>query len=742
MSYALDPLTAPVAPPPEDQAPVLFQSSLKLTEEQEKELTERCLARITEVSQEMGLNTEGTVQSNSFMGKRGRNLATYDNDNEWRKLEHGGVFVKSNLSFGMSKRMVRETTAKVCDDLLGTRPFFGALKTPMGDASKVRAIEELIQQKVDHSDIQLELRAACRTALIANETVLKIRYVLRATPYLGKATVLVDETGNPLKTPNGLMVYEDDDFVEDKDTEGLMRLKKDPLFSMVPEQYQYKEFESLPQTLLQYEGVEVRELDYRSFICPLRVGSIHEADFCAQLFDDTAEHLQSIYGKYQTFDSWSSWCVDNETSGERQPRSNDGERQDEQRSRYLKMRSMAECYLRCDIDGDGSEEEIFAVMDRGSSRIIFYDYLANVMPKRPFEVIPGVEKVPNRWYGEGVIQMMMDAETYVDAQYNRFNIKDGRESSITFRHRGAVREWKNGEQVEFGGDTVYDVEEGFDKENRPPIWRVNLTEKSEIGMELMKEAQQQANLQFGVISAKDASATNLNNSRTATGILNIERTSNLLIKGTEIEQQAAIIRVMGQVVTLILENIKDTELLLSKDGNSLLTINKEEARSIERDVRLLLTRSRSSEMLSTNQQALVIAKDFHLLRHTDAQQASDLRPLYLNQLKSLEVADADDLCPAITEEDLIKWVKMQEMKQTAELKRTSREMVAYKDCPPTIQAQWEQEMGFQPATPEERLQHLLIMHPPKLDQPIGMQAAQQGPPPEPKIQQPQGAPVT
>lgn len=699
---------------PKEIAPVAMQqSNLKLDDEQMEELRYRCEQRIKELMTEMGLDADGSVQADSWMGMRKVYQDSFDNDASWRAEKYGGVFEASNLTLGTAHRFVRETHSKASDDLLGTRPFFTALKTESGDGATARAVEELIQQKMDRSDIQLELRSAIRSALIRNECTTKIRYIRRSTPYFSPATVMVDTTTRePVISPNGLLIYEDDDFLPDPNVEGMFRLKKDPLFVMTEGQFAYQRFSRLQQELIEYEGVEVRELDYRSFLCPLRCPSIHEADFCAQLYDDTPANIRKIYGKFEGFDEYWSGLTTSEISGEKKAKETHGERDEKFISAINVYRSMAECYVRMDPDGNG-EVEIFAVFDRNSSKLIYAEYLANVMPKRPFEVIPGVAKVQNRWYGEGVIQAIIDQNTYIDAQFNRFNVKDGNESSVTFRDPNACREWKQGQQVEFGTDKVYDSEPGYDDKNRPPIWRVNLQEKSEIGMELMHEAMQQTNLMFGVIGAKDASASDLNQSRTATGILNIERTSNLLIKNTEIQQQAAIVRVIEQCVTLILENIRDTELLLSKDGKQLLTINRDEARSINREIRLLLTRSRSSELLTTNQQALGYAKDYHALRGQAAPQARDLRRLYIASLKALEVPDPDELCPPVTDEDIEAWKERMSTTQKAELKRTSREMIAYKDCPPSVQAQWEQECGWEPASPEERMQHMLMMNPPK-----------------------------
>lgn len=685
-------------------APTRFKTNLQLTSEQRDALRDRCVTRIAELQREMGLNDDGSVEgAESWMGRRKRYQDLCDNDNSWRKVMYGGVFDISNLTLGTAQRFVREMHAKAADDLLGTRPFFAAVKNPdMGDDETARAIEELLQQHVDRSSVQIELRSALHSALIRNECVVKIRWIRRSTPYYGPAVVMIGPDGEPIRTPNGLMIYENDDFLPDPDVEGLFRLKKDPLFAMSLGQFPYKAFERLKQELLQYEGIETREVDFRSFLCPLRCPSIHEADMAVQLYDDTPQRIREYYGEYEGFDDYWRGSFTDEGSGEMQAKETHGEQSDGGRSLLNVYRRMAECYVRFDADGDGFEEEIFVVLDRSCGEMAYYEYLANVMPMRPFEAIPGAGRVANRWYGEGVVQAVIDQDTYIDAQFNRFNVKDGKENSITFRDPMAVREWQNGAQIEFNTDKVYDVTPGYDKENRPPVWRANLSEKSEIGLQLLEIAQQQVNLMFGVISAKDASATDLNNSRTATGILNIERTSNVLIKNSEIQHQEAVIRIMGQVVTVVLENIRDTELLLSKDGKMLLTINREEARTIEREIRLLLTRSRSSELLSTNAQALAVAEKYHAMRAQMPQVARTLRALFLSQLKALEVADPDELCPSITDEEIAAWKQQSAEAAEESLRRQSRETISYKDCPDSIKAQWEAACKFVPATPEER----------------------------------------
>ena len=690
------------AEPAQPVAATKFQTLLKLTEEQEAAMVDYCIKRMEEIRQEMGIQPDGTVTSNSWAHRRLRNQLTYDNDLKWRETEIGGVFIKSNMTRGTTKRFTREMSAKVSDDMLGTSPFFGAVKRHENDNAEVaRGVEEYAQIGIEGSNVPAVLREAQRTALVRNEAVVKVRHKKIKTTFVGKANVYVELPDKPIITATGMMIYEDDDFVPDPNVENLFRLKKDPTFTMTEGQFEIQEFPALQQEIVRYEGLEAHVLDERSFLCPLQIPSIHDADILIHLSDDTVSGMRAVYGDYENFDRYYSGIG---ISGESQPKQIHGEQYDGSRSALVKKVHKAECYLRLDVNGDGNEEEVLVVIDIEAKKAVFYDYLLNHMHKRPFEVVLGVESVPNRWYGIGIMQMLEDLNIYVDTQFNRINLKDSRESSVTFRDPMAVKEWKTGSSIKFGTDIVYDTEPGYDPKMRPPVWRVNLNEISETGMELMNVAVQDMTTTFGVISAKDASASNLNNSRTATGILNLERTANTATRYTEIAQRDGLEALLAQCVIILLENMPPMATFFSKDGKALHTINRSEARSIEKDIRLFLTRSRSSEMMAANQQALMIAKDYHMMLAQNPNTAKLLRPLYLAQLKSLEVADGDEMLPAVTDEMIAQWQEQQAAQMKAIENQSLRETIAHKDAVPSIQAQMEQQAGMQPATDEERAQ--------------------------------------
>ena len=660
-----------------DESPQ-FSTSLKLEPERVAWLEQLISRRITEVRDEMGIDHEGRVTLNGWMAIRQDNQNAYNMDFTHRESK-GGVFRESNFSLGSNKRYVRLTKAKSCDDILGTKPYFSVFGVSQDDDEElISAVERKVQESVENSNVTPNLREAIKLALIRNECVVKTTYLRRATNFIGPANVMVDEGGNPILTPaKGFYVMQNDDFVADPDTQGLFRLKKDPSFSIQDPQQtgvqpQFREFKELQQESVSYDGPDVRPLDYRDFLCPLRVASVHEADINVHTFAEDPEVVKALYGDIDI----SAKFFEEYEAGVAQEIDAMGERGDTLSSQVVEKMMLGEVYIRADADEDGSAEEIFAVMELTSQRLIYWEYLPNVMKKRPFEVIVGIEKVPGRWYGVGIYTMMEHSETYIDAQFNRYNLKDSTTASATFIHDSAVKEWETQQPI-LGGTNFYRItnSDQFNK-NNPPIFRVNLNEQSETGERLMRIMQQAGDLQFGQISAEDASASRLNSSNTATGNMIIERSSNALTRETENEMagnknSGGIEAVLDQVVDVTLENMDTTEMMFSKDGKKLLTLNRDEIRSMSRNVKLLLTRMKSAESIQSSQQALAVAKDYLALRKQDPESAKILRPEYVRQLKALQVDDADDRCPEITDEEIQAWQQAQQQAQQAAQKPPS-----------------------------------------------------------------------
>ncbi len=674
-----------------------FQTPLKLTEEQEAEMTTWAMGRMNDIKRQMGLDASGRVEPGSWLDIRIQNEQTNANDLEWRKNQLKGVFLDSNFTVGDSKRHCRLYAARVRDDLIGTRPFFGAFAQDGTDEDEVALAKEsetITQKRIEESNVPGVIREAVRLAAIRNEAVVKVSYVRDATPYRGPARVLVDRYGLPIHTPaRGMLIYEKDDFLPDPFTEGLARLEKDPSFSMTQGQYRYKLIPDLEQTMVRYDNVHAAVLDPRDFLCPIDAEDIHTADLVAHLREETPANLNAAFGGYDTFRSYKS--SPRPVTGALQPKRHQGERDDTMRSGIERV-LVSEVCMRYPIDG--VECEIFATFDMVQQKAVFYDYLGNHMSRRPYRVIWGVEREPQRWFGVGVFSMMSHNSLYIDAQFNRYNSADGKSGCIKWANREAVREWREGGAIEVGIGNPVTVDKNFDP-NAPIAGVINLNEiKSEYGRDLMKEMQRAGEVQFGVISSADGSAQGLNQSGTATGIMNLERTSNVLIKDSEIDHIEAIEEILAMAVEFLIDNIPQMLVQFDPKTQKISQLSRDEIRGLRRKVKLLLTRSKSAEALVTNEKAEAIWLRY--FRLTPFEQYYG-RPFYINQLRALEVPDADQRLPEVTWEQVQAW-QAQQAAQKEPLPPPSKSIgTKYSDLARSEQEQVLQQAQIKPAPPEE-----------------------------------------
>lgn len=668
--------TQALAPTPQDEKPrgvqplkLQFSSSLQITPKQCKDYENASLTRFDELRREMGLTVTNEVMPGSWMWRRRCNEQYYQGDLSWR-LAFGGIFQQSNITLGSGLRHVRYNAARMQDDLLGTQPFMAALAAKQGKEVLAKQIDGYIQNRIESGNIRTDLREAQKIALYRNECVIKIGYEQDATPYKGPATVLVDIQNNePIKTPHKQRyIYQDDNFIEHPAIQGAGMLEPDPSFIAMKTQWdgvlaippdaenpsprlaRYAEILDLPQRLVQHEGTYSRPLDYRAFLCPLKVDDIHKADTVIHLYLDTPSRVAMVYGGIDVAQDYFSWW---DRPGQDKPKYEQGEG-DIANTVIFQQIAIAEMYRRVDIDGDGEEEEVFSVFDMTNRRIIYYNYLANHMKKRPFEVIPGLEKIPCRWYGRGIYSMLDSHLFYEDTELSRSFFKNSKNATIQFAYRDACESWANGLAPVIGDDNTYWIRPNWNAEGKPirPIWRENLSENIAPDQELQNVMRQSADSLVGNISTASANESGFNQSKTATGNQLVQQAADIICRAAEEEQGAAIDKVLAQVVDFELEHMDPVVLAADPETDQLATVNREEARSLSRDVRLLRTRSKSTQLLSTSAQALTIAKDYKLLVAQSPKDAKDLRPLYIQQLKGLEVQDADTIIPDVTQEDI------------------------------------------------------------------------------------------
>lgn len=677
-----------------------MEQSLQISQERMRWLIEdRICPRISEVMREMGRSLDGSIQPMSWMAQRVRNKDTYDNNLEWRKTEIGGVFADGmNLTKGTNRRYARLIAARVRDDLVGTRPFFGAMSSRNGNPELTKQVEEYIQEEIEHSNVTEAIREALRVALICDEAVVKTSYAVNQSHYIGPAKgVFVDQAGQPVTTPRGFFVFDKDDVIPDPQVEGLVRLVKDPGFAFQQGQYGIVDVPRLPQILTHYNGPRCDVLDARDFLCPLKSRTTWEADINVHLYEATLEEMRAAYGGLVSADEYFEFS--SATTGIRQARTQGGETEEE-KSMTIPRKLWAETYVRVPIhedEGDTREYELIVLLDLHSKKALFADYLGNHMARRPFAVIPGIEREPFRWWGIGVFTKMMHSGLYIDAQINRINEKDSQSASVTYFHRKAVKAWEAGEPFSPGSKKALEVQSSWPPEI-PIAGRINLNENANLGMELMVSVEQASDLEFAVISARDASASSLNQSKTATGVMSIERDANVVTKDTEQDHIRGIEDILEQVVELILSQMDETEMMFNKDGSELITLNRDEIRSMEKKVRLLLTKTRSAESLAIAQQSEAIATRYFQL---PLPQQFYLRDLFIRQLKGLEVDNAGDLLPEISEEQFQQWQQEQAAAKEPPKPPSKNIATKFNDLARSEQEQLLGQLDIQPASAEE-----------------------------------------
>lgn len=711
----------PLPPPPESEPPAVvqppFRSPLKLTPEQFTKLERTTIDRLQEIRNEMGLSIAGQVQPQSWMWLRKCHEAYYQGDLSWR-LAMGGIFQKSNFTLGSGLRHVRYLSARVQDDMLGTSPFMAALGQNHDKEELAKQVETKVQQEIENSTIRGNLREAQKVAIYRNECTVKIGYLDDSTPYIGEATVLVDDvTGEPVLTPElGMLIYEDDNFFESPTTEGMAILEKDPSFSyakhpdegvvtLLPTEElpqrtgHYEYFNELPQTLQGRKGVYCEPLDYRAFLCPLKIRSIHDADTCAHLYLQTPSRIKKQYGGIDVSQQYFSWW---NAPGDSKPKFEQGEKSNPDTSIYQQL-IVGEVYARCDPDETGEDKEVFLVFDLSNEKLIYFNYLSNHMKKRPFEVIPGVEKVPGRWYGRGIYGMLEDHLLYEDAELNRANFKNSINSTFTYAYKSAFANWRAGQPPVIGSEEVNWVDENWagTEKGIDPIRRVNLNADINPDLEMMNTMRQSADSLVGAISTQSASQSDFNQSKTATGNQLVQQASDVITKATEQDQADALNAILDQVVGVILEHLPRKSLVLDPKTNQLATLNRDEIRSsLKTDVRLLLTRSKSSQLLNTSQQLIDLGLKFWQLLTTMPRAAKALRSSFVSQAKALESNDTDEMFPEVTDEMI---QAAEQPQQAAEQPKPVSKSIStkYSDLERSEQEQVLAAEGIQPAKPEE-----------------------------------------
>lgn len=611
----------------------------------------------------------------------------------------GGIFMENNWTLATSGRFVRLLAAKHADDLVGSDPFFAAMPEKIDNPDQIvlaKQTEGYVQDEIGRSNLGSVLAESIRVALVEGERAVKLTYQKDETQYPGDATVMVDDKGEPMMTAKGHYVYENDatidvfvdqmgNFVKAVDPKtdldpqtgqlitppGLTlqsRLEREPTFIFPPEP-KFKFIEDLMITIEHRNGLVADGLFAEDFIYPIFVPRLELADIMAHVYDAPIEELASRYPDYyqklQKMGESAKYIAIGATgalSAEGQPQMTSGEVSRADNSRRLI--NIHETYYRCRVNPkDTKDSWLFMVLDYQNKIPIFVEYLGRMNMKRPpFGLIRGIESVPGRAYGVGVFEKFRDRNLAIDLWFNRLALKSSKSGSVTCYYPDAFEETNDGEELVIGDTRAYRVRanEAGEKPygpDHPPVFRLNLNEVDEYTMEILEKMVQSGEVEFGIFSAADGSANDLNASGTATGIRNIERTGNVIQRATEDMMAGDITGLLEMAVDIILENMDQEEAKWIPGENKLATLNKDEIRNLPRNVRLLLSKSQAQEGINNAEQIKDTIIQYYGL--APALQ-KHVRSTFIQILKMLDVADADDILHDPSEEEIEAYVQSQQ----------------------------------------------------------------------------------
>ncbi|MEI6870888.1 MAG: hypothetical protein WCL08_01265, partial [Verrucomicrobiota bacterium] len=593
---------------------VLMQGKLKLTRELEDRLMQHIMERRNGILDEMGWVAKGQYKSGSFLGKRDQYQREYANDFLHRQMHkgYGRLYQYFNTSMNVPKRAIRVYKARAAENLVDTEPFTGFM--PEGEEDEgdsIKAAERYFHRKLKESEARHSFREGIEQCGIAGEAVIKI--IKRPDPVnTQKEERIWMSQGQPLRDTRNRWVSESDDWEEDPTALQGQRLKRDPLVTKPEDAVLSEEVVNVTQAVKKTQ-LDMQALSSFDFLCSPTAADIHTTDFIAHDFDFYLDQLLVQTADLKLNPEAKQWIENLKMSDDGRAKSNSGQPRENQGEVERKrdaptMLHLEESYLRFDAADSGISVELYVLWDVDGQYPIYYDFLTEVSPteKRPFEVMR-IIKVKDRWSGIGFYELLSNEHPFIDRQLNRIDARESSSGRMTWMREGAIQEVQRGIAFEVPSLRVWTIDKSVEKVSEA-FGFVALPAMDENIFKLLQIAMQAAQLMTGTMTPGDAEASNLDATKTATGINALSAESELMSGDTTQDLMRGIEASLRQAVIVIFHNYDEQEgnLLLGAETGELLkkwlADNKPE--NLLYHVRLLMTKSRSKTQMASNQQAI------------------------------------------------------------------------------------------------------------------------------------------
>lgn len=655
----------PDLPAPEQveaQPKVPFQSALKLTADQERTMIDHAFKRFRTLQTELGrdvtiqpnwwtnqpsqsgnmaLASQGLLPSETFLGKRCRFDAMFNNDVSWRPwtTPQPNIFMSSNLSVPLVRRIARQMIARAKNSFFGAEPWFNVDPAPVpefdpvNDADRADAIEKFTRFKLRESGSKADKEEAISAALILGECAVKTSYVVRDQIFNFEARVLVDVEGQPVRASDGNHITEGEEFVDSVDELGQASrvLKRDgatpeplaPIWQNVP----------LNRRQVLFEGARSEVIYYKDFLMPITATDVQSADTVIHCYDKPVMAFVDLLVKRGMVGDDTEArmeggrklvaCVKALSNNSPQPKA--AVTQSARPGEYFNtppstetggpVAEFLEFYLWFDANGDGIAENIMLICDRNTQAPIYYEHVANVTTDglRPIEIVR-INPVAGRWYGKGVCELFEPYQTIVDLQVNRWNYNNAASGRIVLTKPSQTLEGEGqpGFSMDFG--KAYTARPTANLEDIVKVVYLSDIKFSEIQTMLQFWLQLCMN-ESGVSNANDDQAAGMQSAKLATGVLEVAKSGDELFKPLVADLQPCIERVVNREIDVTLANINPQEAYDYLEGNDqkIGLITPDEVRGLKYKCVITLSTHRTEEKIRVSTQVVALIEKFYTL---------------------------------------------------------------------------------------------------------------------------------
>jgi hypothetical protein len=662
-----------------DEPKVPFQSSLRLTAEQEKKMLDHAFKRYHTLNNELGrdqtlqpqwwmnqtpmanamLASQGLQAADTFLGKRVRYDATFLNDVSWRPFIYGpqSIFNSSNLAVPIVRRVCRQMIAKAKNQFFGVDPWFSVQPAPVpewdpiNDAGRAERIERFTRFKLRESHSREDKEKAIERALIVGECAVKTTYVVRDQFFNVEARVLTDIDGQPVRATDGNYITESDEFKDAEDGTGRRVLARDesveeplaPIYQSMP----------LNRRQVLFEGAKSEPIYYKDFLCPLTASDVQTADCVIHLYDKPVMEFVDLVVKrgmvqdgtderkgaaqkiVATVKTISANSPMPKAAAKQDVRPNDNFASAPSQETGGPVAEFAEFYMWYDANEDGVAENIMLIADKNTQAPIYYEHVANVTTDglRPIEIVR-INPVSNRWYGMGIMELFESYQTCLDLLINRWNFSQS--------NSGRVDLWTPSNTLEGDRDPSLKMNWGGTYTKKPGMKKEDVLES--VYLTDIKFDQIQAMAQFfiqlllnesGVATANDSQAAGMQSSELATGIIETTKSGDELFRPIIADLKQPLENVLNREISVTLANMNPEEVYNYLEGDCLqidkLTPN--DVRGLRFKCEITLTTQKDQEKLQVSAAAAALVEKFYLLP-PDVQ--VKVTPFYRAQLRALD----------------------------------------------------------------------------------------------------------